>query len=122
MAMTEREFLNAVLNSKDATEEMRTYATEGIAKLDARNDKRRNTLNKTQRENAEIMRAIVTLVTEKGAMVASAIASELEISTQKASALCKLLVDNKVFVVSDVKSKNKGTVKSYSLVPTETAE
>ena len=122
MAMTEREFLNAVLDSKDATEEMRTYAKEGIAKLDARNDKRRNTLTKSQKENAEIMRAIVSLVGEKGAMVASAIASELEISTQKASALCKLLVDNKVFTVSDVKAKNKGTVKSYSLVPTETAE
>ena len=120
--MTEREFLTKVLAIEGIAKDLADYANEGIAKLDARNDKRKNTQTKAQKENAEVMKSIVTLIEEKGAMVASAIGTELGISTQKASALCKLLVDNKALAVADVKIKNKGTVKEYSLVVEEVAE
>jgi predicted HTH transcriptional regulator len=121
MAMTEREFLNKVLATEGISDEMKGYATEGIAKLDARNDKRKNTQTKAQKENAETMKSIVATLTEKGKMVASEIATALGISTQKASALCKLLVNDGTLTVGEVKVKNKGAVKQYSLA-TPTAE
>ena len=116
--MTEREFLTAVLAIGGVAEDIKDYATEGIAKLDARNDKRKNTQTKAQRENAETMDKIVALITEGGAKVASEVAASLGVSTQKASALCKLLVDGGKLKVADIKVKNKGTVKQYSLADT----
>lgn len=122
MAMTEREFLNKVLAIEGISKELSDYATEGIAKLDARNDKRKNTQTKTQKENEGVMTAIVDHLTANGADVASAIATAVGVSTQKASALCGLLVKNGTLTVADVKVKGKGTVKQYAVAEVETAE
>lgn len=122
--MTEREFLTKVLAVGGLAQELRDHATEGLAKLDARNDKRKNTQTKAQKENEGIMTSILELLAD-GAKVASEIGVALGISTQKASALCKLLVDDGKVVVADVKVKGKGTVKQYSLASsaeTDTAE
>jgi predicted transcriptional regulator len=120
--MTEREFLNKVLAIEGIAEELATYATEGIAKLDARNDKRKNTQTKTQKENEGIMVDIINAITTNGAMVASDVGSAVGITTQKASALCKLLVDSGKLTVADIKVKGKGTLKQYSLAESETAD
>ena len=117
--MTEREFLTGVLAIENLPENLSTYATEGIAKLDARNDKRKNTQTKAQKENEGVMTAIVDHLTANGADVASGIGTALGISTQKASALCKLLADGGKLTVADVKVKGKGTVKQYSIAETE---
>ena len=117
--MTEREFLTKVLAIEGLAEDLATYANDGIAKLDARNDKRKNTQTKAQKENEGTMVLILDTITTNGAMVASEIASAVGISTQKASALCKLLVDGGKLAVADVKVKNKGTVKQYSLATAE---
>lgn len=122
MAMTEREFLNSVLAIEGISKELSDYATEGIAKLDARNDKRKNTQTKTQKENEGVMTAIVDHLTANGADVASAIATAVGVSTQKASALCGLLVKNGTLTVTDIKVKGKGTVKQYAVAEVETAE
>ena len=122
MAMTEREFLNKVLAIEGISKELSDYATEGIAKLDARNDKRKNTQTKTQKENEGVMNAIVDHLTANGANVASAIATAVGVSTQKASALCGLLVKNGTLTVTDIKVKGKGTVKQYAVAEVETAE
>lgn len=113
--MTEREFLTKVLAIEGIATELSDYATEGIAKLDARNDKRKNTQTKAQKENEGVMTAIVNHLTANGADVASGIGTALGISTQKASALCKLLADGGKLTVADVKVKGKGTVKQYSI-------
>lgn len=122
MAMTEREFLTKVLAIEGISKELSDYATEGIAKLDARNDKRKNTQTKTQKENEGVMTAIVDHLTANGADVASAIATAVGVSTQKASALCGLLVKNGTLTVTDIKVKGKGTVKQYAVAEVETAE
>lgn len=122
MAMTEREFLNKVLAFPNLPKDMEEYATEGISKLDARNDKRKNTQTKAQKENEGIMTAIIDHLTANGSDVASSIGTALNISTQKASALCKLLTDSGKLTVADIKVKGKGTVKQYSIVKVETAE
>ena len=113
--MTEREFLTAVLAVEGIAEDVRTHATEGIAKLDAKNSKRKNTQTKTQKENEPIKASIVALLTERGARVASEIATAIGISTQKASTLCKQLVGEGALTEGEVKVKNKGTVKQYSV-------
>ena len=120
--MTEREFLTKVIAIEGISKELSDYATEGIAKLDARNDKRKNTQTKAQKENEVVMTAIIDHLTAHGSDVASSIGTALGISTQKASALCKLLVDGGKLTVADVKVKGKGTVKQYTVAEGETAE
>jgi GTP-sensing pleiotropic transcriptional regulator CodY len=117
--MTNREFYKAVINA-NISKEMSDFAQGEIEKLDAKNEKRKNTQTKAQKENEGIKSQIVECLTENGAMVASVIAEKVGISTQKASALCKLLVEEKVITVADIKVKNKGTLKQYAVVVADT--
>ena len=119
--MTNREFYKAIIGS-EVSEEIKAFAQEQIDKLDSKNEKRKNTQTKTQKENEGIKTSIVNLIEENGSMVASVIATKLNISTQKASALCKQLVEEKELVVTDIKVKNKGTLKQYAIAPTDSEE
>jgi hypothetical protein len=120
--MTNREFYTAIIGNPNVADDLKTFAQGEIDKLDARNDKRKNTQTKAQKENEGVMTAIVDHLTANGSDVASSIGTALGISTQKASALCKLLVDGGKLTVADVKVKGKGTVKQYSVAEGETAE
>lgn len=111
--MTYREFYNAVLTSTD-NDELKAFATEAIEKLDARNAKRASKPSKKSLENEPIKAKIVEFLAD-GSHLASEIASGCEISTSKASALCRQLVESGSLTVCDVKVKGKGTQKSYSL-------
>ena len=108
--MTQRDFYNAVINA-NINEEMSSFASEAIAKLDERNAKRASKPSKTQIANEPIIKSISEVLTSEP-MLASKIAELCEISTQKASALVK-----KVEGVQsvDVKVKGKGTQKGYFL-------
>lgn len=113
--MTNREFYNAII-SANVAEDVKAFAKDEIAKLDKKNEKRRNTPNKTQVANEPLKAKILELLAS-GKKVASEIASALEVSTQKASSLCLQLVKDGLLVSSDVKVKGKGAVKGYSLAP-----
>jgi predicted HTH transcriptional regulator len=113
--MTEREFLTKVMATEGVAEDVKAYAEAGIAKLDEKNAKRKNTETKAQRENKVLMGQVLETIEANGSMVASEVASVLEVSTQKASALCVLLVKEGKLKVTDKKVKNKGAVKCYSL-------
>ena len=117
--MTNREFYTAIINNEAISADLKTFAQAEIDKLDARNDKRKNTQTKAQKENEGIMTSILDHLAN-GSAVASEIGAALGISTQKASALCKLLVDSKKVTVEDIKVKNKGTVKQYTLASSDT--
>ena len=119
--MTNREFFKAVIGA-NVSEELKKFAQGEIDKLDAKNEKRKNTQTKAQKENETVKVAIVDFIKENGASVASVIANGVGVSTQKASALCKLLCEDKVLVVSDIKVKNKGTRKQYALADTDPVE
>lgn len=106
--MTNREFYTAIVNS-DLSDELKAFATEAIEKLDARNAKRANTLSKTQKDNLPLIEKIASLLTSEPKL-ASELAKEMEISTQKASALVKKVEG---VSVCDVKVKGKGTQKGY---------
>lgn len=118
--MTNRDFLNAVLNA-NINVEVNDFATAELAKLDKRNEKRRNTLTKEQKENMAIKDSILAVLSAKP-IPASAVAAEVGISTQKASALLRQLVSDNFAAVADEKVKGKGTVKVYSLPVVETDE
>ena len=120
--MTNRDFYTAIINNPNIAQDYKDFAQAEIAKLDARNDKRKNTQTKAQKENESVMTAIINHLTTNGSDVASSIGTALGISTQKASALCKLLVDSGKLTVADIKVKNKGTVKQYTIVENKTAE
>lgn len=108
--MTLRDMFTEIVNG-NLTDEVVAKATEEIAKLDARNAKRRETVSKKALENAPIIEAIKGVLTEEP-QTATEIAEKVEISTQKASALLKQIEG---LTVSDVKVKGKGTRKAYSL-------
>ena len=112
--MTNREFYTAIIGNPNVADDLKAYAQGEIDKLDARNDKRKNTKTKAQKENEEVMTSILEHLAN-GSAVASEIGSALGISTQKASALCKLLVNDGKLTVADIKVKNKGTLKQYTL-------
>lgn len=112
--MTNREFYTAIINNT-ITDEIVEFAKGEIAKLDARNDKRRNTLSKEQLANEETKKAILAYLDGKKDALASEIAKALDLSTQKVSALCKQLVESGAIIVADVKVKGKGSVKGYTI-------
>ena len=112
--MTNREFYTAIVNS-NVSDELKAFATDAIAKLDARNAKRSSKPSKKSLENEPIKESISNLLVDGDARLASEIASSLELSVSKVSALCRQMVADGVLHVEDVKVKGKGTQKSYSL-------
>lgn len=108
--MTNREFFEKVI-AEVANEELVEKARTELAKLDARNARRASTPSKKAKENEPIKKAIRDVLGAEP-MTASEIASKVEISTQKASALLRQ-IDG--LTVTEVKIKGKGKVKGYSI-------
>ena len=106
--MTKREFL-AMVAIESANEEVKAYAIAEIEKMDKRNAKRRETPSKSAVANEPIKAEIVKVLTNEP-MTASAVAEQVGISTQKASALLRQ-IDG--LEVTEVKVKGKGKVKGY---------
>ena len=114
---TERVFLEGIVEGAVVTAEQAAFAKEAIEKLDKRNEKRAATPSKTAIANVPIKAAITEFLKEKKAYFpASIIAQAVEITTQKASALCRQLVEENVLAVADAKIKGKGTVKAYAYI------
>ena len=116
--MTKREFLNEVIAVIDGTSEvdvleLKEFAKAEIVKLDERNASRSSKPTKTQIENEPIKEKILEVLSTGERMVASAIAEKVEISTQKASALCRQLVESQKLKVEEVKIPKKGKQKAY---------
>lgn len=113
--MTNREFLNAVI-ALSASEEITEHAKAMIASIDKRNSARTSKPSKTQLENAPIKEAILGIIAEMNAEVsASELHERLNISVQKASSLCRQLVEEGKLSKGERKEKGKGLVKVYSL-------
>ena len=113
--MTNREFFTAIVSNPTLSAELVEFATEAIAKLDKRNASRSSKPSKASLANAPIKASIVEYVTAHANSLASGIAEACKISTQKASTLCRQLVEDKVLTVCEVKVPKKGKLKAYSL-------
>jgi ribosomal protein S25 len=117
--MTNREFLTAIANMENISEELKAEATARIEKLDATNEARKNKPSKKATENAPIMEQIANEILTSEAQTASAIAEAAGISVQKASALLRQLVADGKATVTEVKIPKKGTQKAYAAVDAE---
>ena len=105
--MTQREFFMAVTEGT-ITEEMQAFAQEAIEKLNARNAKRAERPSKNALANEPIKAEIAKVLTSEP-QTASAIASAVGISVQKASALLRQMDCE----VTEIKVPKKGTQKAY---------
>lgn len=110
--MTTREFLEAVINTEAVATNVKEFAKEQIVKLNERNTKRSSKLTKTQLANENVKNEILKILTNEP-MVASAIAEKIGISTQKASALCRQMVENGTIKKIEIKVPKKGTQLGY---------
>ena len=130
--MTNREFFVSVSKGIVGEAEV-AHALEQIAKLDAANAKRAETQSKKSKENEPIKQAIHNLLTEKGGMTSPDIAEALkaqgvttaegeEISTSKASSMCRQMVEEGRLTVTEIKVPKKGKLKQYAVATTADAE
>ena len=112
--MTQREFYTNIINGT-INEDVINTAKAQLVKMDATNEKRRNTPSKTQEANAPLMAQIVDTILTAEPKTASDVAGELGVSVQKASALLRAVVAEGKASVQDVKIPKKGTQKAYTL-------
>lgn len=108
---TKREMLN-VIASGIMNEEVIEWAKGQIEKMDHANELRRNKQSKKALENAPIIEAIVKELSDEP-QTATVIGEKVGISTQKASALLRQIVEAGNASKVDVKIKGKGTQKGY---------
>ena len=118
--MTRREVYNAVLSGNTSEEVLNWFRAE-LSKMDTANEKRKTQPSKKEQENQPIKDGIFALLCERGSMVASAIGEAMNISTSKASALCRQMVEDGQLSVAEVKSPKKGggKVKQYTAIEDE---
>ena len=109
--MTKRDFYNAIVNAT-INDEIKAFAADQIAKMDATNAKRVTKLSKKQLENEGVKAEMLTHLTAD-AKTATVIGEEMEISTQKASALLRQLVNEGKASSIEVKVTGKGVQKGY---------
>lgn len=116
--MTNREFLIAVSTLETASEELKAEAVARIEKLDAANEARKAKTSKKAQENAPLLDKIADEILTSEAQTAATIAETLGVSVQKASSLCRTLVNDGRAESVDVKIPKKGTQKAYFLAET----
>ncbi|MBR4155424.1 MAG: hypothetical protein IKU01_01795 [Bacteroidales bacterium] len=114
-----REFYEAIINGTEVTEEMREFAEQAIAKLDATNEKRKEKAAAKALEKEPRIRQVADLLTSepKTATMIAAELSELdgaEVKVQAASALLRQAVAKGWACVEDIKVPKKGTQKGYT--------
>lgn len=111
--MTNREFYTAIITAS-VSDEITEYAKSELAKMDARNAKRKETESPKQKEN-EILKNDILAILANGKKVASELAAELGTSTQKISSLCTQLLASGKIVAGERKEKGKRAVKEFTL-------
>ena len=123
--MTNREFLTAIANSTSLSSDLTEFATEQIAKMDARNEARKASSkpSKTAIANEPIKASIMEFLSKQSEPVIACVIGEgVNITTAKASSLLPQLVKSGKVVKSEVKIPKKGKVKGYSISMTDAAE
>lgn len=112
--MTKREFYTAIKNG-EIDEQVKLFASEELKKMDAVNEKRRNTLSKKAKENEPLLQQITDEILTEEPKTATDVAAVLNVSVQKASGLLRCLVEDGKAAKVDVKIKGKGTQKGYTI-------
>lgn len=121
--MTYRKFYKTVIATEGMTAEMIEFAKSAIATLDRKNENRKGDNSKTAKAMAEWRDKMTAVLTEGGAMTAKQIAKklttdEVEVTTQKVTAIAKSYADGVLTVYED-KDEKKNRVKFYKLTETD---
>lgn len=115
--MTANELLKAIVVGNEITSEMETKAKEILAKAQAKaSAKNSKAKEKLAKENAPLFAKLEQYMQNHKTVIASEVASVLGVSTPKASALCRKMVELGTVSVKDTKITGKGTCKAYTLI------
>lgn len=113
-SMTTRQFLTAVLEA-EFSEELSAKASELLASLDAKNEKRKSADSKEKREARERREAVLGyLRTNEGAHTRDEIAEAVGITPSQASSACSALFKEELIDKSEVKI-DKSRKTAYSI-------
>ena len=119
--MTQKEFFLAITKNESLSVDMRNHAKESLATIEKRNADRSKKQSETEVANRPLKDLILVALAEKS-HTASELAEVLEVSVQKASALCRQMVTSEEILSEDVKIPKKGKQKMYSVLKAETEE
>ena len=119
--MTQREFFEKVI-ATSTEEEIIEKAKELVEALNKKNAQRASKPSKTQIENEAIKAEILEYLADGKVQTAPEIGVGIGISTQKACALAKQLVEGGTVVQSEIKVPKKGKVNAYSRATDEVSE
>ena len=127
--MTNRDFYNAIINADltailedEMAKSVKEHAKAALSKLDATNEKRRNSTSKKAEENLPLMEQMVNEVLSFEPMTASDIGAALGISHNKATPIAKMAVERGLVGVKDIKVPKKGMQKGYFLLGEDSAD
>jgi hypothetical protein len=117
--MTYREFYTTIINMNGMDSAMVEFAKSAIDTLDRKNSNRKSGNTKTAKEMAVWREKFIELLTINGDMTAKQIAKalttdEVEVSTQKVSAIAKSFENNEISVYQ-AKDEKKNKVNFYKL-------
>ena len=108
-----RDFYTAVAANEANTAEVREHAENELMKMDAANEKRRNTPSKVAQANAELLVTLRPMLEANTVYTSAQVGEMMQISTSKASVLLRDLVkSNEMIECEPVKGKS-GKVKAY---------
>lgn len=112
--MTQKEFFESIMSGGTITDEMIEHATVELGKLVERAEKRKNYRTPAQKENDDIKEKILECFVDCPEMTGKEVAEKVAISTQKANALLRQLVNENNLIVTQV-ANGKRLINSYSL-------
>jgi hypothetical protein len=95
-------------------DELMEFAAAEITKMDDANAKRKEKVSKKAEENQPLIDRIANEILGTEPMTATDVATILELSVQKVSALCRAAVAQGLAVQSDIKVPKKGNQKAYA--------
>lgn len=123
--MTNREFLTAIASNTSLDSALIDFATEQIAKMDARNEARKASSkpSKTAIANEPIKASIMEFLSKQSEPVIACVIGEgVGITTAKASSLLRQLVESGAVVKSEIKIPKKGKTAAYAVALTESTD
>lgn len=118
--MTTRAFLEGIKGKIEGDFEAKRVAL--LKALDDKNEKRKNTPNKKQKENEPVKAEILAFLEGKGAVLGTEIAKALGLTTQKVTGVARLLVGEGALATEKVKVKGKGEQVAYKVADADEVE
>jgi hypothetical protein len=118
--MTNREFFTLISQNSQLPIELQNFAKQSLTKLNEENERKKHRKTQHSLENEELINQIITNSFVYGRrIIASEIANEYHLSTQKANAILVKMVDEGKLVQTEEKIPKRGLTKVYELASTK---